>query len=308
MNKYLKDELKKAKEHIKKINPNEAEYEMTKLTIEEIEVLLNKKSINSDETRYKYISNIVFNEKTSSSIKTLIEAYAKLPLLETEISIDYPRLLKRNDIGNMDIINFLNTIYENITHNKNYFNIHNIKIFNHSFFLNKGKCAIYCNHYKNEKKLLLNRFFSIKDFILTTGKAVELTEQFKDIPFNNCTQIMNFYMRHKAINYLLESSNNTDVKNYLLIDLDTLIFKARVLNIFLKEEELQYFSLNQLNLLLLFIDELIAIKLSGMDNLSFDQIINFANTSSNFVNLEKIGCSYDQIIDNAESYYQKQVK
>lgn len=308
MNKYLKGELKMAKEHIKKVNINSNEYKMTKLTIEEIEELLKKKGLAPNGARYKYISSIAFNEKTSSFIKAVIETYAKLPLLETEISIDYPKLLKRNDIGNMDIINFLNTIYEDITHDKNYFSTHNVKIFNNSFLQSKGKCTIYSNYYKNEKKVLLNRFFSIKDFILTTGKAVELTEQFKDVPFSNCTQIMNFYMRHKAINFLLESSNNTDIKNYLLIELDSLVFKARVLNLNLKEEELQYFSLEQLNLLLLFIDELIAIKLSSMNNLSFEQIVNFINNSSNFVNLEKIGCSYEQIIDNAESYYLKQMK
>lgn len=268
MKKFLNKELYKINKILNETDKKDDKYIKALKTQNEVKKILNSEDDIIDD--YSFVNlKPIYNE-----IIKLVKTYSEMSLLETELPIDYPMLKTRKKIDNEAIINFINNVYseELPEYNRPTLSLKNLKVFNLPFFkriINNGKCVIYHQYYEGQTIILLNSYNNINDLIRTTSNSVE-TFIYKDSMGK--VNLLEYYMKNRALSKLKDSSYHKDCIDLELISRDSLILTARILKNLLEDD---FDNLDNETKLVLqdFINNALAIELSKNPNITLNDLI-----------------------------------
>ncbi len=289
MKKFIEEEISRT---VNELSKNKNSDENSNL----IKTLSNLKSIENDikqktnitnENRMLYLANTQINDDIINTVLKFAELYAAIPLLETESSMRYPSLGTNSSISKLDIISTINKIYniELETQNNDFFTSKNIKIFDVNFIkrlFSKPYCIIYNNYYDNNSYILLNRFYSIKDFILAGSMGVEILPDYKQ-QYNNSINIMRLFMQKRIISHLSQINDCPDCFAYEQILMDCKIINSRSVLDLLKKFELKNLSRGRTAFILNFFDGIIADVLAQTKDINLKKLMDILPNDDSMV-------------------------
>lgn len=267
------------------------------------DLFINKKST------YKYTKLINLgtmnpNQELLELIQQLVNIYADMPLLETESSIDYPTLNTIKDKKIDVMLKFWNYVYTSEIPKLEMplFTFRNVDIIDCSaikrIFIN-GKCMVYHSFKLQQPKLILKKFYTIKDFINPCGAGILMLPNINCLDYNNTINIMQHYMRAKSLQMYHEFNSREVDKLNLLIN-DNLIYEARTM------KKMLSFGWDNLSLfykgkILDFTNQIIGMQLSERNDITLEQLL--PQNNSNFdksYSLELLNSSNNEIIENSK--------
>lgn len=243
------------------------------------------------------------NQELLELIQQLIDIYADMPLLETESSIDYPTL-KTTKVHTDVMVNFWNHVYTSEISKMKLplFTSDNVDIINCSaikrIFIN-GECMVYHSFKLQKSKLILKKYYTIKDFIIPCETGILMLPNINCLDYNNTINIMQYYMRAKSLQMYHEFNSREADKLNLLIN-DNLIYEARTMKKMLNLgwDNLSLFSKGKI---LDFTNQIIGMQLSERNDITLEQLLSQNN--SNFdksYSLELLNSSHNEIIENSK--------
>lgn len=244
------------------------------------------------------------NQELLGWMQQLVDIYADMPLLETESSIDYPTLktTKREEIDVM--LGFWNRVYMSETSmlKMPLFTFNNVDIIKcptiKRIFIN-GKCMVYHSFKLQQPKLLLKKYYTIKDFISPCGDGILMLPNISYLNYNNSINMMQHYMKAKSLQMYSKIDSRESNKLTLLIN-DNLIYEARLMRKMLN------LGWNNLSLfykgkILDFTNHIIGIQLSEKNNITLDMLLSQNNSGlENDYKLKSLNSSHDEIIENSK--------
>jgi hypothetical protein len=232
-------------------------------------------------------------------IQRLLTICANTPLLETEATINYPDLYSTKKMSNDDIYRFVNTVHrtENPSLSDNLVSINNFRIFRSSFFnkikTNRGKAVVYRNHIDGRKEMLLVRDDTIRDFLSSTGNAVELYQQVDD-KYSHALNVMKYFMKNRAVSYW----QGNEANKQQLIEFDNIVYHSRsyanAINNMTLEEFNALPAAARINILEL-IDKTLGYALSFNRSINLQTLMKSDIMTGSGANLESIDSSYEEV-------------
>lgn len=278
-------------------------------TIEELE------SIKKDIFKYKdnscesdLLRNLI-DVKLSDSIYSfmlfMIEIYSKIPQLETETSIKYP-IIRKQYISDKYIYDFSNRLLKNEKISIHFtFNNNNLIIFDNKNFKFKkpdSRCIVYKRYYTNNSMILLNKYNSIRDLVLPIKKFIEIIEYNNNIPFSNNTEIMEYYLQHKAIKKLIDAGNKDAYKLYISL-VDNMVYNARLLKKQINNKDWKHLQPTIIFKLLDFTNQALAIELVN-SNISFNDLYNILNSNNlnEYIDINNMPINKESVKANNKIY------
>lgn len=303
---YLDEEIKKTMRYIKLKKGNTyLKACKTKRDLEAIKKdFCDNKGGYGEMEKFVNLANIKMNPNFYEFIKQIAEYYAKMPLTETETSTKIPIVEKRKYISDNIIISFLNKLYneELNTPGKVRFSNENIKIFRNSFLgkkFNDG-CMVYHNYYNGYSVLLLRRYFSIKDFIISACKCVELLPEIEFENYDNIVNIMTYYMKYKALEKIRTEFIQKDADALNIQFTDRLIMTARKIKSVTNNKCWDDIPKNDQAYILNFIDRVIAINLIIEKCTSLNEMLKLGNENGVLFNIEDFSIDTETILNNTK--------
>ncbi len=303
MENFLKEELKLAQKALMQAK-SEEEYINIIDAINNIHNIQDDFFINKQNTvnakKYCQLGTENPTAEYLMFITQLIDIYADMPLLETESYIDYPILKSNKSTPVSTILNFWNYVLstEMSTLNMPLLTIKNVAFIDCSAIkriLTNGKCTVYHSFQSQQPKLILKRFYNIKDFMIPCGSAMMMSPNINQLNDNGIINTMQYYIITKAL-HMYQELNNREAVNLKLIINDNLIYEARALRklINLGWNNLSIFYKGKI---LDFADHIIGMMLSEKNDTTLDMLL-----SQYFGNNQSIShlISYNEIIENTK--------
>ncbi len=280
-----------------------------KLTCDNLEVIYNylygKNEQGLEAMELIENGNFPVSEEFFSFIKEIIKTYSKLPLLETESTIEYPSLNKRK-FNKYEIIEFLNYLYDQEDINAN-FTCNDILVFNPSLSrrltFRSGDCVFYLNSLRNERKLILEKYNSINDLIIPSAKSIQLITGNMDINSDLCQH----FMSSRAIMQKEMLHTHSDDKKLTILNNDGLIVSARSLLLYLERINLNIDNVkwedvntNYKARIIHFINKVVGFALANNPNITLLDLLESKVYGEDEVQLDKLNSSYDEIKDTVK--------
>lgn len=284
-------------------------------TIENLETIKNdifKHHDNSCETElYKKMINVKLNDQIYSFILFLIELYSSIPQLETETSYKYP-IIKKQYISEKYIYEFSNRILKEENFSKPFnFNGKSLIIFKNQsrFKRNDSRCIVYSRYYTNDIMILLNRYNNIRDLVQPLKKFIEIINYYENISFTNETEIIEYYIYHKAINKLIVHGNKEANKLYMT-SIDNMVYNARLLNNKIKDKDWKHLPAKIIFKLLDFTNHAIALELNSNNEIALNDLFSLSqnNNTDKYPDINLLPIKRNNVENHIDNHINKLLK
>lgn len=314
MKKYIEKELELICEKLKNENDEKTKEQLirTLSNLKLIESDIKNKDNEANCNKILTLSDTQIDEELLNIIQEILNLYSSIPLLETESSMSYPCLRNDNSITNEDIILTINNFYnsELNVQSKKYFSVKNIKIFDVPFLkrlFSKSNCVVYNNYYTDNSYILLNRFYNIKDYIITGSRGIELLPEFKLKKYTNLINLMRLFMERRFLYYLDENKKSNDCFDYKQILTDCTIINSRIAKKILESSSWEKLPRSKQSFIINLFDGIIADTLASDLNFHLTSLIDMS--SPNDLSKEYNNLDIDQNIkDNIEKIYNYRIR
>lgn len=313
MRKFLLNEIENSKIALEQATESKVKSD-GELTCDNLQVIYNylygKNEQGLESMELIENGNYPVSDEFFSFIKEIVKTYSKLPLLETECTIEYPTLSKRS-FNKYEILEFLNLLYEQEDVDIN-FSLNNILVFNPSLSrrltFRNGECIFYLNSLKNERKLILEKYNTVRDIIIPSSKGIQLITGNMDINSDLCQH----FMGNRAIMQSDLVQANSSKKKLIMLNNDDLVINARSLLLYLERINPNIDSIkweavntNYKARIIHFINKVIGTALSYNPNITLSDLLEEKVYGEQDIQLDKLNTSYDDIKETVKekTYY-----
>lgn len=264
------------------------------------ELFINKQN-SYNITKYSQLGMIQHKQEFIELVTQLMDIYANMPLLETESSIEYPTLSSYKAKNMNNLLRFWNYVFQNelSTLNMPLFTLKNVEFINCSAIkriFTSGKCMVYNSFKLQQPKLILKRFYNIKDFITPCGNGIMMMSNINQINNREIINTLQYYIKSRALQ-IYQEINSKEAYKLHLINNDNLVYDARILRR-LMNSGWDNLSLFHKGKLLDFVNNIMGTLLSEQDNVTLDSLLaHIYDNEEDFFDL----CPYNEIIEKAKS-------